>query len=69
LLTLYEQLTPREREVMKLCARGLLNKQVASELGTTEVTVKIQRANAMRKMDAHSIADLVRMSDRLGLLA
>jgi FixJ family two-component response regulator len=69
LRALYEELTPRECEVMRLCARGLLNKQVAAELGTTEVTVKIQRAHAMRKMGAQSIADLVRMSERLGLLA
>ena len=63
----YESLTPREREVMELVVSGLLNKQVAAELGTSIVTVKIQRGQVMRKMRAGSLADLVRMSQSLGI--
>ena len=62
----YEQLTPREREVMVLVAAGLLNKQVASELATTERTIKFHRAHIMQKMQAESLADLVRMAEKLG---
>ena len=65
----YESLTPREREVMTLVISGLLNKQVGGELGICENTVKYHRAQAMQKMKADSLADLVRMAATLGLTA
>lgn len=61
----YESLTPRERQVMGRVVDGLLNKQVAAELGTSEITVKVHRAQAMHKMRADSLTDLVRMYDKL----
>ena len=63
----YDRLTPREREVMRLVVAGLLNKQVAAELGTSEIMVKVHRGQVMRKMQAASVADLVRMAAHLRL--
>ena len=64
----YESLTPREREVMPLVVTGLLNKQIAAELHTSEATVKAHRAQLVHKMKAGSVAQLVRMAEGLGLL-
>ena len=60
-------LTPRERQVMALVVKGLLNKQIAAELGAAEKTVKVHRGRVMQKMQASSVADLVRMAERIGL--
>jgi FixJ family two-component response regulator len=62
-----ETLTPREREVMTLVVRGLLNKQIAFELGTVEKTVKVHRACVMEKMEVRSLAELVRIAERVGI--
>ncbi len=63
----YESLTKREREVMKLIVSGLLNKQIAGELGSSEVTVKMHRGQVMRKMRAESVVQLVRMAEKIGI--
>jgi len=65
----YETLTPREREVMELVVVGLLNKQIAAELNVSEVTVKVHRGQVMHKMRAGSLAELVRMSERLRIVS
>ena len=63
----YGSLTPREREVMTHVVAGLLNKQIAAEVGASEASVKVHRQHVMEKMEAGSVADLVRMADRLGI--
>jgi len=63
----HESLTPREREVMALVTEGLMNKQIAGELGLSEITVKVHRGNVVRKMGAQSLAELVRMAETLGI--
>jgi FixJ family two-component response regulator len=63
----YESLTKREREVMRLVVSGLLNKQIAGELGSSEVTVKMHRGQVMRKMKAQSLVQLVRMAEKIGI--
>jgi len=67
LRTLFETLSTREREVLALVSSGLMNKQVAAELGLAEITVKIHRGHIMKKMGARSLADLVRMTEALGI--
>jgi RNA polymerase sigma factor (sigma-70 family) len=62
-----ESLTPREREVFALVVSGMLNKQIAAELGTSEKTIKVHRARVMLKMQADSLADLVRLAEKLGV--
>jgi FixJ family two-component response regulator len=63
----FDSLTPREREVMGFVVAGLLNKQIAGELGTSETTIKVHRHQVMEKMNAGSLAELVRMAERLGI--
>jgi FixJ family two-component response regulator len=63
----FDALTSREQEVMALVTAGLMNKQIAADLGVSEITVKVHRGNVMRKMGAKSLADLVRMADVLGI--
>jgi FixJ family two-component response regulator len=63
----YQSLTAREREVFALVTTGSLNKQIAQQLGTSERTIKAHRAQVVQKMQADSVADLVRMADRLGV--
>lgn len=63
----FETLTPREREVLALVTAGLMNKQIATEIGLAEITVKIHRGHIMKKMGARSLADLVRMAEMLGI--
>ena len=65
----FESLTPRERQIMALVATGRLNKQIAYEIGVSEITVKVHREHVMRKMQAASLPDLARMADRLDLSA
>jgi DNA-binding CsgD family transcriptional regulator len=65
--TLFETLTPREREILALVSSGLMNKQTAAELGLAEITVKIHRGHIMKKMGARSLADLIRMAETLGI--
>jgi FixJ family two-component response regulator len=67
LQTLFETLTSRERDVLALVASGLMNKQIAAELGLAEITVKIHRGHTMKKMGARSLADLIRMAETLGI--
>ncbi len=69
LRTRFGSLTSREQEVMSWVISGRLNKQIASELGTSEITVKVHRGHLMKKMNASSVADLVRMAGRIGLAA
>jgi FixJ family two-component response regulator len=67
LRSLYESLTPREREVLALATAGMLNKLIAAKLGVSEVTVKVHRSNVMRKLRTRSLADLARIADALGI--
>ncbi len=67
LQALFETLTPREREILALVASGLMNKQIAAEIGLAEITVKIHRGHIMKKMGARSLADLIRMAETLGI--
>jgi FixJ family two-component response regulator len=64
----YDRLTPREREILPFVVAGFANKQTASELGTSEITIGVHRSQLMRKMDARSLADLIRMADKLAIV-
>ena len=68
LQALFETLTPREREVLALVSKGLMNKQIAAELGIAQITVKIHRGRMMKKMGTRSLADLLRAAEMLGIL-
>lgn len=63
----FDSLTPREQEIMSFVTAGLMNKQIAGEIGVSEITVKVHRGNVMRKMGARSLAELVRMAEALGV--
>ena len=63
----YDHLTPREREVLPFVVAGFLNKQTAGDLGTSQITIGVHRGQIMRKMEARSLAELVRMADKLGI--
>jgi FixJ family two-component response regulator len=65
----FDTLTPREREVLALVAAGLMNKQIAAQIGIAEITVKIHRGHVMKKMGARSLADLIRMAEAIGIHA
>ena len=65
----FSALTAREREIMALVASGLLSKQIAAQIGVTEITVKVHRSHLMKKMGARSVADLVRMAQALEIIA
>ena len=65
----FEALTPREREIMIHVVRGRLSKQIAADIGTSEITVKVHRSNMMRKMRAASLPELGRMADKLNLIS
>jgi FixJ family two-component response regulator len=67
LQALYETLSPREREILVLVSAGLMNKQIAAELGIAQITVKIHRGRVMKKMGTRSLADLVRVAEALGV--
>jgi RNA polymerase sigma factor (sigma-70 family) len=67
LLARFDSLTPREREILPLVVSGRTNKEIATRLGKSEITIKVHRASAMRKMHAGSLVDLVKMASRLGL--
>jgi FixJ family two-component response regulator len=67
LRTVFETLTPREREVLTMVAAGRMNKQIAAEIGVAEITVKVHRGRVMKKMGARSLADLVRMAEAIGI--